>query len=271
MASSKPQVRGIIFDWAGTTVDYGCFAPTMVFVEGFRAHGVEITLAEARTPMGLHKRDHIAAVLALPRVRDAWAAVHGAAPTDADVQHVYDDFAPRQIAVIAQYATPIPGVVETVAALQARGLKIGSTTGYTRAMLDALMPVAAAQGYEPDASVAADEAPAGRPAPWMAFMNAMKLNIYPMTALVKVGDTPADIAEGLNAGMWAVGIAKTGNELGMTAAEVDALDAADLRARLAPIYQRLSQAGAHYVIDSVADLPPLLDDIERRLAAGEKP
>ncbi|MBE0689260.1 MAG: phosphonoacetaldehyde hydrolase [Anaerolineae bacterium] len=265
------RVQGVIFDWAGTMVDYGCFAPTMVFVDGFRAHGVEITLAEARAPMGLHKRDHIAAVLAIPRVRDAWASAYGAAPADADVQRVYEDFAPRQIAVIAQYAEPIPGVVDMAAALRTRGVKIGSTTGYTRAMLDALMPVAAARGYEPDASVAADEVPAARPAPWMAFMNAMMLDVYPMAALVKVGDTPVDITEGLNADMWTVGVAQTGNELGLSAAEVAALSAAELAARLRPIQERLHHAGAHYVIDSAADLLLVLDDIDRRLAAGELP
>ncbi|MCC6616817.1 MAG: phosphonoacetaldehyde hydrolase [Anaerolineae bacterium] len=265
------RVQGVIFDWAGTTVDYGCFAPTMVFVDGFRAHGVQITMGEARAPMGLHKRDHIAAVLAIPRVRDAWTAAHGAAPTDADIQRVFEDFAPRQVAVVAQYAEPIPGVVEMAAALRTRGVKIGSTTGYTRPMLDALMPVAAEHGYEPDVSVTADEVPAARPAPWMAFLNAMKLGIYPMSALVKVGDTPSDIAEGLNANMWTVGIAQTGNELGMSAAQAAALSPAELEARLHPIHDRLHRAGAHYVIDSAADLLPVLDDIERRLATGEMP
>jgi len=264
-------VQGVIFDWSGTVVDYGCFAPTMVFVEGFRAHGVEISVAEARAPMGLHKRDHVAAILAFPRVRDAWAAAHGAPPTDADVQRVYEDFVPRQVAVVAEYAEPIPGVIEMVAGLRARGIKIGSTTGYTRAMLDALMPIPAAHGYQPDSSVTADEVPAARPAPWMALMSAMQLGIYPMAALVKVGDTPSDIAEGLNANMWTVGLAQTGNELGLSAAEAAALPPAELETRLLPIYEKLRQAGAHYVIDSAAYLLPVIDDIDRRLAASETP
>lgn len=271
MMTSSSGVQGVIFDWAGTTVDYGCFAPTMVFVEGFRSFGIEIALAEARAPMGLHKRDHIAAVLAQPRVAQAWQDAYGAMPSDEDVQRIFDDFAPRQIAVIACYAEPIPGVIEMIAGLRARGIKIGSCTGYTRAMMDALAPAAAAHGYVPDTSVTPDEVPGGRPAPWMMYANAMRLGLYPMSRLVKVGDTPSDIAEGLNGGAWTVGVAKTGNELGLNAADVDALSESEIRARLQPIYARLYAAGAHYVIDSAADLLRVIDAINARLAKGEKP
>lgn len=267
---SPPSISAVIFDWAGTTIDHGCFAPTRVFVEGFRQFGVEITLEEARVPMGLHKRDHIAAVLAQPRVAAEWRRVHGAAPTDADVGRIFADFAPRQIAVIAQYATPIDGVVGMVAALREREIKIGSTTGYTRLMMDALLPAAAAQGYAPDATVTPDEVPAGRPTPYMIYQNALLLGVYPLWQMVKVGDTPSDMAEGRNAGVWTVGVARTGNELGMTVAEVTRLPAAEMQARLAPIYERLYVAGAHYVIDSAADLLGVIDAVNVRLAAGER-
>lgn len=265
------KLQGVIFDWAGTTVDYGCFAPMMVFIEGFRARGVEITLAEARIPMGKHKRDHIAAIMAMPRVNALWREVHGAEPTEADIDAVFADFIPRQIDIIADYADLIPGTVETVTALRERGMQIGSCTGYTAAMMDALIPVAAANGYKPDFIVTGDQVLAGRPEPWMALHNAQLMRAYPLSALVKVGDTVADIDEGLNAGMWTVGIAKTGNELGMTAAEVAALDDAALKARLAPVYDKLYQAGAHYVIAGIADMLPVIDAIESRLAAGERP
>jgi phosphonoacetaldehyde hydrolase len=264
-------IATVIFDWAGTLVDYGCFAPTMVFVEGFRRFGVDITVAEARAPMGLHKRDHIAAVLAGERVAAAWAAVHGALPTDADVQRIFDDFAPRQIAVIARYAMPIPGIVEMLAGLRAQGIKIGSCTGYSRPMMDALLPAAAAHGVMVDVSVTPDEVPAGRPAPFMIYQNALALAAAPLWTMIKVGDTPSDMAEGRNAGVWTVGVAQTGNELGMTVDAVAALPAADLRARLASIYERLYAAGAHVVIDSAAELMEAVEVIEGRMAAGEKP
>ena len=29
------QLEAVIFDWAGTTVDYGCFAPVEAFIKAF--------------------------------------------------------------------------------------------------------------------------------------------------------------------------------------------------------------------------------------------
>jgi len=158
-----------------------------------------------------------------------------------------------------------------VAALRARGIKIGSNTGYNREMMDALMPAAAAAGYEPDCAVCSTDVPVGRPAPWMAFENARRLNVYPMTAVIKVDDTAPGIEEGLNAGMWTVGVTETGNEFGLTVEELNALDPQQREARGQMAQRRLAQAGAHYVINGIGDLLPCLEDIERRLAQGETP
>lgn len=260
-------LRGALLDWAGTTVDHGCFAPVAVFVEVFAIRGVAVTDAEARGPMGLYKRDHIAAVAALPTVANRWMAVHGRLPDDADIDAMFADAGPRQIAIIPQHAGLIAGAKETIAAMRARGLKIGTCTGYTRAMMETLAPLAAAQGYTPDALVTPDDVPAGRPAPWMAFANAMKLNVYPMNAWVKIGDTVVDVLEGLNAGMWTIAVARTGSELGLTAEAAAALPPAELERRLEAIRAKLYAAGAHYVIDSIADVLPVLDEIEAHLQA----
>jgi phosphonoacetaldehyde hydrolase len=264
-------LQGVILDWSGTTLDYGCFAPTVVFVQIFKEHGVEITLEQARKPMGAYKRDHIAQIMQMPEVATEWKTAHGHLPGDQDIQSLYEAFIPRQIDCIVEYADLIPGVKETVDAFHAQGLKVGSCTGYTRAMMAPLLPEAKQRGYDPDVLVCPDEAPGGRPAPWMCYLNAMKLGIYPMEALVKIGDTLVDIAEGLNAGMWTIGLAKTGNELGMTEAEVNALSPEALQAKLAPIYRKMYEAGAHYVVDSLADTLPIIDHINARLANGERP
>ncbi len=265
------KLRGVILDWSGTTLDYGCFAPTVVFVELFAAHGVPISMAQARGPMGKYKRDHIIDILSLPEVNAGWKAANGHAPGEADIQALYDEFIPRQIKNITEYADLIPGVKAAVDGFRARGLKIGSTTGYTRPMMEPLLPEVQKRGYMPDALVCPDEAGGGRPAPWMCFENARRLGIYPMESMVKIGDTLPDIAEGLNAGMWTIGLAKTGNEIGLNEAEIAALAPADLAARLAAVTTRMVEAGAHYVVESLADCAPILDLIDRRLAAGEKP
>ncbi len=138
-------------------------------------------------------------------------------------------------------------------------------------MMKLLLAEAKRRGYEPDATVCATDVPAGRPEPWMCLQNAMLLRIYPMEAIVKVGDTLPDIEEGLNAGMWTVGLARTGNELGLNEAEIARLPADVLEAKLSVARERMRQSGAHYVVDAITDVPPVLDEINARLARGERP
>jgi phosphonoacetaldehyde hydrolase len=264
-------VEAVILDWAGTAVDYGCLAPAAVFVEVFEQHDIHLTLSQARGPMGMFKKDHIRTLLQLESVASQWQTVHDRLWTEDDVEQLYQEFIPLQRNVIAQYADPIPGVVETIDRLRDRGLKIGSTTGYTRALLDVLAPAAQARGYAPDTIVCADEVPAGRPYPWMCYRNQIDLNVYPGEVCVKIGDTVPDIEEGLNAGMWTIGVVKCGNEIGLSESEIAQLPAAELDARLKAGHKHLRYAGAHYTVDSLTEVPALLEAINTRLARGERP
>ena len=264
-------VRGVIFDWAGTTVDYGCFAPTVVFIEIFKRFGVEISVAEARAPMGGGKRDHLREILMMDAVAGRWQQAHGARPDEKDVDAMFAQFVPAQIEAVARHADLIPGALESWAWLREQDLRIGSTTGYSSDIMQALLKPVADQGLVPDCLVCADQVPAGRPAPWMCFENARRLGIYPMAALVKVGDTAPDITEGLNAGMWTVGVVVTGNEMGLTEAEVKALTPEAHQQRRDVAAARLAQAGAHYIIDGIADLPPVIEEIQARLKVGDQP
>jgi phosphonoacetaldehyde hydrolase len=267
----RGKLKALVFDWAGTLIDYGSRAPMAVFVEVFRRAGVTISVDEARGPMGMAKRAHIEAVLAQSDVTARWRERHGRAATTADVDRLYDDFLPLQAACIAEHSELIPGVLPVIEDCRKRGLKIGTSTGYVRSLMDVVLAEAAKQGFTPDAMVCTDDVPAGRPAPWMCWENAKRLNVFPAAAMVKVDDTPVGIEAGLNAGMWTVGIAKTGNETGLSQAELRALPAGEQEQRLDRAYDRLRSVGAHYVIDGVADLLPSLDAIETRLATGEHP
>ncbi len=267
----RGSLKGVILDWAGTTMDYGCYAPAVVFIEIYKRHGVDITMEQAREPMGAHKRTHILQISQIEAVRKKWAEVNGAPPTEADVDKMFEEFVPRQLEVLADYADLIPGCLEAIKAFRDKDLKIGSTTGYLPDMMTLLRKEAADRGYEPDSTVCAGDVPAGRPEPWMCVRNAENLGIYPMEAIVKVGDTLPDIFEGINAGMWTIGLAMTGNELGLNEAEIEALDP-DVRARKRErAYSRMAMAGAHYVVDGIWDVPPLIDEINARLARGERP
>jgi phosphonoacetaldehyde hydrolase len=269
--SYRGALKMVVLDWAGTTVDFGCFAPAGVFSRVFAENGVEISMREAREPMGLHKRDHIRSITQMERVAAAWTAHHGRACTEADVEAMFERFVPLQLDVIADHAELIPEVPVAQAGFRRRQLKIGTTTGYNTQMMEMLAPRAKRQGYEPDFIVCASEVPAGRPAPWMALRNAEKLGVYPLEACVKIGDTPSDIAEGLNAGMWSVGVLLSSNELGMSQEEIRRCPAEELARRKDWARQRLLGAGAHFVIDTLGEVNSVFDEIEKLLKQGERP
>ena len=265
------KLKAVLLDWAGTTLDYGCYAPAVVFLEVFKRQGVEISMPEAREPMGAHKKVHIRKVTQIPTVAQRWESVHGKPPCEADVERMFEQFVPLQLDVLADYADLIPGCLEAVEACRSRGCKIGSTTGYITEMMDILQAEAAQRGYAPDSTVCAADVPAGRPAPWMCLENIRRLGIYPPEACVKIDDTLPGIEEGLNAGMWTIGLTKTGNEIGLTEDEIAALPPEDYQRRIERAYRRMWQCGAHYVVDGIADILPCLDDIDRRLADAKKP
>jgi phosphonoacetaldehyde hydrolase len=258
MSSPFKTLRAVIFDWAGTTIDYGSRAPTSVFLEIFRQSGVEISAAEARGPMGMAKRAHIAAVLQMPRVVRAWTERFGAPATDADVDRLYEQFLPLQLATLQKHCDLIPGAVELLDHCRHQGIRVGSTTGYTRALMDVVQPRAAEQGYAPDVVVCSDEVTAGRPAPWSNFRAAEQLGVYPVSDILVVDDTVAGIQAGRNGGMWTVAVTQTGNALALSQAEAQSLPGSELAARLQKIETDFYAAGAHQCIPSIADLPDLL-------------
>ncbi|WP_050478107.1 phosphonoacetaldehyde hydrolase [Herbaspirillum rhizosphaerae] len=271
-STAPKELQAVIFDWAGTLVDFGSLAPTQIFVDAFKSFDMNISLKQARGPMGLSKWQHIRTLLDNPDIARQWKEHHGQLPTDADVDAIYARFMPMQIAKVGEYSQPIDGVQQTLAWLRQRGLKIGSCSGYPRQVLDVLLPLAAAEGIQPDHVIAGDELPAGgRPGPYMALANMLALKIGNVAACIKVDDTTPGIEEGINAGMWTVGLSLSGNEVGCTRAELAQLSPEEITALKTLAEMRLRDAGAHYVIDSVADLPGVVEQIAERLKAGERP
>jgi phosphonoacetaldehyde hydrolase len=265
------HLKAAIFDWAGTVIDFGSRAPMGAFVEAFDRFGVGISVAEARKPMGLPKRAHVAALMADPAIAARWTEAHDAPPGEADIDALYDVFVPLNVEVVADFCALIPGALEMAQAVRARGMKLGSTTGYVRPIMERVLPLAAAQGYQPDNLVCAEDLADGRPTPLMMYRCFADLGVYPPSAVVKIDDTEPGIAEGLAAGSWTVGVSISGNCVGLSAEEWDATpeeEQAGLRARAEA---QLLGAGAHFVIDSIADLMPVIDEIETRMGRGETP
>lgn len=252
-------------------MDFGSRGPVAAFVELFARHGVAITEAEARVPMGKHKLDHVWALLSNPDVAARWQLAHGALPDRAALDRMYAGFGPLQTEVLKKHLDLLPGVAEVTAALRARGVRIASTTGFETSMMTDVKAAAKAQGYEPECWVCPDLTGGGRPAPWMIYYAARQLGVFPLRTFVKVGDTPADIGEALNAGTWAVSVVKTGNEIGLSRAQWAALSESERQARFEAAKAKFLSLGAHYVIDSVADLLPVIDEISGRIERGERP
>lgn len=271
--SYRGKVKGVILDWSGTTADAYVIAPAVVFVEVFKKHGVEITMQEARGPMGLRKDLHIKALTEVPEIRDRWKKVHGKAPGKKDVEAMFADFVPMQLACLRQYTGLLPGVAKVTQKMQKDGIKIGVSTGFVRSMVDILEADARKQGFKPDATVAGDEVAHGaRPKPFMVYRNMDLLDIHPIQSVIKVDDTTSGVGEGLEAGCWAVGVARYSNYMDIDSIEqAEKMSKVDIARRVANTREILRRSGAHYVIDSIVDLPAVIDDINQRLARGEKP
>jgi phosphonoacetaldehyde hydrolase len=265
------KIPAVFLDWAGTAVDHGSIAPVHALEDIFREYGLTAPRPLVRRHMGMAKKDHIRRLLEEPYVQQQWIALHHVPSQESDVERMYARFEPQMMEVLAGYATVISGVVDAVGAMRARDIKIAGTTGYTRPMLDRLETMAAAQGYRTDRSLAPEDAGGGRPFPWMCYRLAMDLQVYPLSHCVKIGDTESDIAEGLNAGMWTIGVTRSGNTVGLTESDWSNLDPQEQRKLLACADLELTSAGAHYTAETVAHVLPILDEITERIARGERP
>ncbi len=252
------DIKAVIFDWAGTMIDFGCFAPTLAFVDVFAAFDIEVSVHDARRPMGLPKRAHVETMFDSPDIKRKWQTRYGHMPTQKDINHLYEAFIPINETVAADHAALVPGALPMLKKLDQRKIKIGSTTGYTRSIMEKILPIAAAQGYQPLNCVCSNDLIEGRPGPLGMYQCMVDLGVYPPHAVVKVDDTAPGIAEGVAAGCQTVGVALSSNYVGLTYQEVLNLSRHEVDEIRTTTTEKLQAAGADYVIDTIADLPSLL-------------
>ncbi|WP_248731751.1 phosphonoacetaldehyde hydrolase [Pseudomonas sp. MWU13-2517] len=264
-------LQAVILDWAGTVVDFGSFAPTQIFVEAFAEFGVQVSIEEARGPMGMGKWEHIRTLCDQSQVAERYRKVFGRTPTDDDVTAIYQRFMPLQIEKIGEHSALIPGALDTIARLRVQGIKIGSCSGYPKQVMDKVVALAATNGYIADHVVATDEVPNGRPWPAQALANVIALGIDDVAACVKVDDTVPGILEGRRAGMWTVALTCSGNALGLTYEQFRALDEPTLAGERTRIEKLFKASRPHYLIDTISDLPAVITAINQRMANGEMP
>lgn len=267
----KGKIQAVIFDWAGTTVDYGCFAPLIAVKEIFNKYGIEPTMKQIRKPMGLAKIDHITKMLKMKDIKKQWKEKYGKKPKKDDILKLYSEFEKALFSILPDYAKPIDKVVKTVNELKKQGIKIGSTTGYTSEMIDIILPLAREMGYNPDSIVASSDVPKGRPSPLMCYQNMINLNIHHPEAVIKVGDTLADIKEGINSGMWSVGVIYGSSVLGLSEREVEEMPEKKLKKKAKKVKKKYKKKGAHYIIKTMDELLDIIPEIEKKLEEGIKP
>jgi phosphonoacetaldehyde hydrolase len=266
------SIRGVVFDWAGTIVDFGSLAPMGAFVRLFANHGIHISIAQARVPMGLPKLAHIEALGAMPEIAAQWQQVKGHSFTEQDAAALLEEFVPMSAASALECSDFIPGFLETYAWLQQQAIGVATTTGYTRFIMTPLIAKAAQAGFAPLRTICCDDVAQSRPSPlgMQECMTTLGL-VGQSDRVVKVDDTAPGLQEGRNAGCWTVGVAASGNALGWSWDQwVDASEDEREHA-LEDARRMLKDAGAHEVIDSVADLRAAFAAIEARIAAGEAP
>jgi phosphonoacetaldehyde hydrolase len=265
----KVKINAVVFDWAGTIVDFGSLAPMGAFVQLFERHGVPVTIAQARVPMGLPKIDHIRAMGRMPEIAQAWRVAHaGRDFSEDDAQSLLQEFEPMSAESAWDCRAFIPGFLETYAWLQSQGIRVATTTGYTRRIMAPIIAHAAEQGFVPDAVICCDDVLRSRPDPMGMLACCTAMGLAPGLQILKVDDTAPGIEEGLNAGCLTLGVAASGNALGWSLPQWEASSAGEREAALGVARAQLEAAGAHGVINSVADLPHAVETIAERLRLG---
>ncbi|SMP75861.1 phosphonoacetaldehyde hydrolase [Neorhodopirellula lusitana] len=267
MANSHIKTRLVVFDWAGTTIDFGSRAPAAAFAEVFAANGVSVTDSEARGPMGLNKREHLIAMLNDPSIAERWEKRYGRSWTEEDVDRMYDSFVPVQLEAIQRHAGLVPGLLDVVKELRQQGIKIVGTTGYFDAAAHAVLQSACQAGYVPDANICADDVPQGRPAPWMIYRAMEATGVFPASSVIKVGDTVADIQAGVAAGCWSIGVCDSSSLVGLSERQFQSLSTAEQIDRVDQAAEAFRSAGAHATIRSLCDLPGLIQRISNATTA----
>lgn len=255
------KTEAVIFDWAGTTVDYGCFAPVAAFIKAFEEFGITPEVEEVRAPMGMLKWNHIKEMFSMERISNEWERIYGRKWNDSDVDAVYEKSEKAIMESVVNYSEPKPYVIEVTEKLRQKGIKIGSTTGYTDEMMSIVVPKAESLGYSPDCWFSPNSVNnIGRPYPYMIFENLKKLGISSVKGVIKVGDTVSDIKEGKNAGVVSVGVIEGSSVMGLTKEEYDKLTEGEKAEAKERVKEKFISTGADYVIDDIRGILDLIEE-----------
>ena len=258
-----------VLDWSGTVADNWVTSVSQAFVELWKESAdIDITMAEARAPMGLEKSLHNAAIAAQPRVAAAWIEKYGKPIGPNDLWCMFEAFIPIQLRWLKAPGVTdlIPGAASAVKSLREKGMNIGVTTGFQRVFANELLSAAKTQGFVPDTNVAADEVARPRPFPDMMLRNIIKLKAPHVGTVLKVDDTCSGIGEGLSVGCWTCGVSHTSVYMNIDSHDHRrTLNDAEYERRGVAAREILFRAGAHFVVDDIRGVPVVADLINQLL------
>jgi phosphonoacetaldehyde hydrolase len=270
-----PKIQAVIGDMSGTWIDPFVISVARALIDCFASFGIVINNKQARGPMGHDKRTHIKQIMEDEDVKNKWFVKYERYPTESDIDTVFHKFAPMQIALLKdpKYNQLIPGTGHAINALQMKGIKFGSTSGFNAEMHKPIITALAKQGVTLDTFVASDQVRRSRPYPDAMWENMSRLGVTNVKACVKVGDTDTDIEEGLAAGCIVIGLAKFNNHVGMQDTDIDAVTklwrsnsfeaAVTFTKHIEESRKHLIEAGAHFVVDDFGDVPRIIETINR--------
>jgi len=210
------SVRGVVFDLAGTLIDTGCQAPVHAMTAAFAKNGLIVTDKIVREDMGLPKRAHIMAILDKPAMKTQWECLFNNQPRKVDVDRIYQSTNQELKRVVANYSKPTPFAIELLYYLQANGIHIGITTGYSREIINVLGDQLHKSGIIYNNLVCADEVKNPRPKAGMInkIFDDWEIYNFGHHRFIKIGDTIADIQEAHAAGITCCQVIDTCSDLG---------------------------------------------------------
>jgi phosphonoacetaldehyde hydrolase len=266
--SLTPTIKLLVGDFSGTIIDRYSLAPITAFQNAFKKHNINISNAEIRKYMGLKKREHIEHVLKTSNI----------SVNNKLVDQYYNEFESELKNLLINYPSYtqlLPYTKETIQYLKIcnKNLKFGITTGFPKNMIPPITKSLHIQDFEwmINSIVAADEVPHSRPHADGINKIMKQYNITNPHEVIKIGDTPADMAEGLNAGAYTIGLVKYNNKMGEAVDNIND-DKSRMDAKLLKdAYYDLEKVRPHFVIHDIRKLPTVFGMIEYRKLTQKNP
>lgn len=257
-------IKLAVFDFSGTTTGSGVISVVEAMITTFKTMGITITEEEARLPMGKHKKVHIGLICEMQSVKDKWHTVHNKYPDNLDVNVLFDHFQPIQLDMIDRYETIIPGTIEALTEIKSMNIDRGSSTGFTREMVNRILEKNKELIDVMPYTCAANEVNKARPYPFMIHKNMEHYGIENPHNVVKIDDTEDGMREGFNAGTWTIGVIDHSSNMGLSYNEI-----IDLKIRFPKEYEEIYQrnkhkmkvAGAQFVVPDITYVPDTIRKI----------